>query len=80
MKANVIAPPLILVLALSCAPGQTAFTQQPLPPAKKARASPVVVGEKAPDFTLEDQHGRRVTFSEAYAKGPVVLVFYRGYW
>lgn len=80
MKANVIAPLLILVLALSCAPGQTASTQQPPPPAKKSRASPVMVGEAAPDFTLEDQRGRRVNLSEARSKGPVVLVFYRGYW
>lgn len=79
MKANVSAPLLILVPALSCAPGQTASTQQPRPPAKKARASPVGMGETAPDFTVEDQRGRRVNLSEARSKGPVVLVFYRGY-
>lgn len=80
MKANVITPLLILVLALSCAPGQTASTQQSQPPAKMARTSPVGIGETAPDFTLEDQRGRRVTLSEARAKGPVVLVLYRGHW
>ena len=42
--------------------------------------SPVAVGEIAPDFTLEDQNGSKVTLSEARGKSPVVLVFYRGYW
>jgi peroxiredoxin len=40
----------------------------------------VAVGELAPDFTLEDQNGNKVTLSEARGKSPVVLVFYRGYW
>jgi len=44
------------------------------------RAAPVTVGETAPDFTLEDQNGRKVTLSESRGKNPVVLVFYRGYW
>jgi cytochrome oxidase Cu insertion factor (SCO1/SenC/PrrC family) len=44
------------------------------------RATPVAVGEKAPDFTLVDQNGRKRTLSAELAKGPVVLVFYRGYW
>lgn len=34
----------------------------------------------APDFTLEDQTGRPVTLSAEYARGPVLLVFYRGHW
>ena len=44
------------------------------------RSSPVATGETAPDFTLTDQNGRKHTLSAALAKGPVVLVFYRGYW
>ena len=80
MKPQVIALLLILVPGLSCAPGQSSSTQQSQPPAKTSRAEPVGVGETAPDFTLEDQRGRRVTLSEASAKGPVVVVFYRGYW
>ncbi len=42
--------------------------------------SPVQVGEMAPDFTLEDQHGRKVKLSAARGKMLTVLVFYRGYW
>jgi uncharacterized Rossmann fold enzyme len=34
----------------------------------------------APDFTLTDQDGETVCLSELCAKGPVVLVFYRGKW
>ena len=44
------------------------------------RATPVMVGETAPDFTLEDQNTRKITLSESRGKSPVVLVFYRGYW
>lgn len=54
-------------------PGQTAA-------ATPARTSPVGVGDVAPDFTLEDQDGHKVTLSQARGKAPVVLVFYRGYW
>lgn len=37
-------------------------------------------GDVAPDFTLEDQHGRTVTLSSYRGQRSVVLVFYRGYW
>lgn len=40
----------------------------------------VKAGDKAPDFTLEDQDGKPVTLSDYRGKKAVVLVFYRGYW
>ena len=43
------------------------------------RATPVMVGETVPDFTLEDQSSRKITLSESRGKSSVVLVFYRGY-
>jgi peroxiredoxin len=46
----------------------------------QTRSSPVAVGDVAPDFTLADHRGGKVTLSEARSKSPVVLVFYRGYW
>lgn len=46
---------------------------------QKTRQSPPGVGELAPDFTLTDQSGRRVSLSEARGQR-VALVFYRGYW
>lgn len=48
-----------------------------------ARAMPdpgLVVGERAPDFTLPDARGEPVTLSELLRTGPVVLTFYRGAW
>jgi peroxiredoxin len=38
------------------------------------------VGEKAPDFTLNDQLGREVSLASELEKGPVALIFYRGEW
>lgn len=43
-------------------------------------AKPKGVGDTAPDFTLVDHHGKKVTLSDSKGKSPVVLVFYRGYW
>lgn len=40
------------------------------------RSSQVGVGEAAPDFTLEDHRGQRVTLSDLLARGCVVLYFY----
>lgn len=48
--------------------------------AEAKRASPVKVGETAPDFTLTDQNGRSHALSAERGKRAVVLVFYRGYW
>ena len=38
------------------------------------------VGDRAPEFTLPDQLGRQVTLAGELARGPVVLIFYRGEW
>lgn len=43
-------------------------------------AKPIGIGETAPDFTLVDHHGTKVTLSDSKGQSPVVLVFYRGYW
>jgi cytochrome oxidase Cu insertion factor (SCO1/SenC/PrrC family) len=52
----------------------------PQSPVGGVRSTPIGIGDIAPDFTLTDQDGRKVTLSEARRIGPVVLVFYRGYW
>ena len=52
----------------------------PQPPTVAQRATPIAVGDVAPDFKLEDQNKNKVALSEALGKKPVVLVFYRGYW
>jgi peroxiredoxin len=46
------------------------------------------VGQKAPDFTLPDQHGAPVSLADLLKppsganpqSGGLVLIFYRGYW
>ena len=37
------------------------------------------VGQPAPDFTLEDQHGAEFHLAQAIGDGPVVVVFLRGF-
>ena len=49
-------------------------------PTASVRSAPIGIGDVAPDFTLSDQNGQRITLSKARGKSPVVLVFYRGYW
>ena len=60
---------LVIVALVSATIGQT-----------QRVARPVGIGQAAPDFTLMDHHGTRVTLSDSRGKSPVVLVFYRGYW
>ncbi|MBA3353127.1 MAG: redoxin domain-containing protein [Blastocatellia bacterium] len=48
--------------------------------AQSHRAEAIAVGDMAPDFTLSDSAGKKVTLSDAVKEAPVVLVFYRGYW
>lgn len=35
---------------------------------------------RAPDFTLPDHDGSMVALAQLRARGPVHLVFYRGFW
>ena len=37
-------------------------------------------GAKAPDFTLNDQHGDAVTLSALLGAGPVLMSVFRGFW
>ena len=57
-----------------------AITTTPQSPAGGMRSIPIGVGDVAPDFTLADQNGHKVTLSDSRGKSSVVLVFYRGYW
>ena len=39
-------------------------------------ATPIKVGDAAPDFTLVDTDGRSVTLSRLLRDGPVILYFF----
>ena len=41
-----------------------------------AESAPLNVGDKAPDFTLPDQNGNKVSLSQFLGKKNVVLAFY----
>jgi len=38
------------------------------------------INSKAPDFKGKDQNGNDIVLKDLRKKGPVVLIFYRGYW
>ena len=71
---------LCVLIILVIGGGTVSFSQ--LPPSTGAPA----VGQKAPDFTLPDQHGKMVSLSgllksnETPKLQGIVLIFYRGYW
>jgi cytochrome oxidase Cu insertion factor (SCO1/SenC/PrrC family) len=70
---------LVLVI-LSIVPGHAQLGPRDgenLPPTDLER---VKVGDTAPDFTLEDLNGKRISLSDFKNKKNVVLVFYRGQW
>ena len=69
-----------LLTALCAATPLLVFAAENPAVAGAARGAPVAVGETAPDFTLEDQDGRKHALSAERGKRPVVLVFYRGHW
>ena len=39
-----------------------------------------LIGKKAPDFRLNDWQGRSLRLGQLVEKGPVILIFYYGYW
>jgi peroxiredoxin len=38
------------------------------------------VGDRAPDFTLNDPEGKPISSKDLLAKGPLIVTFYRGVW
>jgi hypothetical protein len=37
-------------------------------------------GDRAPAYTLNNQDGSSVSSAELFAKGPLVITFFRGHW
>jgi peroxiredoxin len=48
--------------------------------ADAASAHPLATGDRAPDFTLSDAEGAKHRLTEHLARGPVLLLFFRGGW
>jgi thioredoxin-dependent peroxiredoxin len=63
---------LLCLLLFTCVLALTATAQQ-------TTSTPPAVGDKAPDFTLSTQQGKRVRLADVTAQAPVVLVVLRGY-
>jgi len=62
-------------------PEDLAIMQQAAESLAKTLPNPgLKLGETAPDFTLPDPTGRKVSLASLLKQGPVVLVFYRGAW
>ena len=40
----------------------------------------VKVGDKAPEFSLQDESGREISLKALLSQRPMVLSFYRGIW
>jgi hypothetical protein len=38
------------------------------------------IGHRAPGFTLKNQDGNSISSAELFAKGPLVITFFRGHW
>lgn len=74
---------LFIIFALAVLSASSAYGQ--LGPQDRAKLTPtdlerIKVGDRAPDFTLENMDGKRISLSDFRGKKNVVLVFNRGYW
>src|ERR1041384_8178648 len=38
------------------------------------------INSKAPEFKAKDQNGKELSLKDMRKKGPVVIIFYRGFW
>jgi cytochrome oxidase Cu insertion factor (SCO1/SenC/PrrC family) len=61
---------LALMIAASLIPGVAAGNSEQMPTPK------IKVGDTAPDFTLEDQNGKKVSLHDFRGKKNVALAFY----
>lgn len=74
---------IILAMAVFGLAASTAFAAMELnaPTGPMAEDAPGLrVGDMAPDFEAMTAEGGTVKLADLYAKGPVVLIFYRGAW
>lgn len=71
---------LLLLCGLSgAAAAQETKTAKP-PAAGAGVAAALQVGQDAPDFTLEDAQGHRVSLADTRGQTPTLIYFFRGWW
>jgi cytochrome oxidase Cu insertion factor (SCO1/SenC/PrrC family) len=71
---------IIVLLILSIVPGYAQLGPKDGENLPATDLERIKVGEAAPDFTLENLDGRKISLSDFRNKKNVVLVFYRGQW
>ncbi len=71
---------LVLLMFLSVYPVHAQLEPRDRGDFKPTDLERVKVGDRAPDFTLENMDGRAISLSDFRGKMNVVLVFYRGHW
>lgn len=78
MKPLLLMFTLLLVFSQAVVSAQTGPKDEVKQPATDLDR--VKVGQPAPDFTLEDSDGKKISLADYRGKKNVVLVFYRGHW
>ncbi|MEL6330743.1 MAG: peroxiredoxin-like family protein [Planctomycetota bacterium] len=71
---------LVAGLAAPLTAAGTLSSFEPAPTAEAAAESAKRTGDTAPDVTLTNTDGERVTLGTLLEDGPVVMIFYRGSW
>jgi len=67
-------------LLLTISPGHAQLGPKERANLKATDLDRVKVGDKGPDFTLENLDGKKISLSDFQGKKNIVLVFYRGRW
>ena len=70
----------LALLVTACGTNHRDRSVPEAPPPAQTRIGGLDVGSAAPDFTLPQHAGGTVALADLRAKGPVVVVFYRGDW
>jgi len=77
---NRLVLPMIIVFTLIIAPAFSQGAEKNADKLSPTDLDRIKVGQLAPDFTLENHDGNKITLSDFRGKKDVVLVFYRGHW
>jgi cytochrome oxidase Cu insertion factor (SCO1/SenC/PrrC family) len=72
--------PMIFVFTLIIPPAFSQVAEKTADKLAPTDLNRVNVGQLAPDFTLENYDGNKISLSEFHGQKNVVLVFYRGHW